>query len=162
MVKFVVSLFVIFIQIAVSVNAQNLSKDTSICFNTPYILEILNSKTSNSDTKSSQCKICRLEVTVNFSKNKLPCAIIVNTTKLIGSLLKNLNEENKLYNVYNFYVKGKKNILLTMNFYKEQGRNKVDIINDNYLKIFKPCFDRKYITIAGCQNPKSTKPLILK
>ena len=86
---------------------------------------------------------CILSILVTKSN----CVLMkINQKTYKGFIKKNKNNEQEIYNFYCFAKNRKKFIMF--HFVEENNESKVDIINQEYNVIFKPCFDEKYITLT--------------
>lgn len=99
--------------------------------------------------KSDQCMDDSLTLKVSAGKLKLPCTIAKNEEKLTGYLVKDEQKVNRdKPGLYRFYLPKHTVTLLLIRFYKEDGECKAMIYNQDYLEIFKPCFDLKGIELT--------------
>lgn len=99
--------------------------------------------------KSDQCMDDSLTIKVSAGKLKLPCTIAKNEEKLTGYLVKDAQKVNhNTPGLYRFYLLKHNVTLLLIRFYKEDGECKAMIYNQDYLEIFKPCFDLKGIELT--------------
>ncbi|MET4083046.1 hypothetical protein ABIB40_003015 [Pedobacter sp. UYP30] len=98
--------------------------------------------------KSDQCMDDSLTLKVSAVKLKLLCTIAKNKGKLTGYLIKDRQKVNHdIPGLYRFHLPKQTVALLLISFYKEDGECKAMIYNQDYLKIFKPCFDLKGIEL---------------
>lgn len=108
-----------------------------IHFNSPYV------------AKSDQCMNDSLTLKVSKGKLKLLCTIAKNEEVITGYLLKDAQKVNKDQSgLYRFYLLNHKTTLLLIRFYIDNGVDKAMIYNQEYLAIFKPCFDLKGIELT--------------
>ena len=103
--------------------------------------------------QSDQCMNVILRLKVSAAKSGLLCTITKNEVKLRGNLVKDSQKVNRdTPNLYRFYLSKQSVPLLMIRFYKEDSDYKAMIYNQEYLEIFKPCFDLKGIEMTLNQN----------
>lgn len=120
-------------------SAQTISgKQAGICFGKIYSAE---SELLMGDS---------VKLLVKYANIKFPCKIIVNENQLNGYLVKDTQKVNRGLspNLYQFYILKQVYPSLFIGFYTEDGKSKARIINQDYLKIFKPGFDAKGIELT--------------
>jgi hypothetical protein len=102
--------------------------------------------------KSDHCMEDLLTLKVLAGKLKFPCMISKNEEKLTGYLVKDVQKVNRdKPGLYRFYLSKRTVPLLLIRFYKEDDEYKAMIYNQDYLEIFKPCFDLKGIELTVSQ-----------
>lgn len=107
---------------------------------------------SSYTAKSDQCMDDVLTLKVSAAKLKFPCTIAKNDEKLSGYLVKDAQKVNSdKPGLYKFFLPKHTVPLLLIRFYKEDGECKAMIYNQDYLEIFKPCFDLKGIELTISQ-----------
>lgn len=98
---------------------------------------------------SDLCEESVLRLNIGRSGIKTRCSIFSPAGKITGYLVKNMQKVNRNRDgLYNFYLTGNKVTMLLVRFYKEDGKHKAMILNQDYAKIFKPCFDLKGIEMT--------------
>lgn len=117
------------------------SKANCINFNKAYTL--------TSDWEKEPCAGAQLEVKVIKKAAKLLCTITIDDKKISGYLVKNTIEKDNA-GLYNFFRSGHPSaVYLFIKFYTDDSKSKADIINQDGLKVFVPCFDHKLMTLEA-------------
>jgi len=113
----------------------------AIHFNQTYAVESL--------LESEDCSGGELDLRVSHLANKIICTISTAGEKIVtGYLVRDTNPANKkTLGLYNFFKPKHKGIYLAVQFDTENGIPIAIIDNQEYLKIFDPCFGNKYINL---------------
>ncbi|WP_158799343.1 hypothetical protein [Pedobacter sp. L105] len=100
--------------------------------------------------ESTTCTDVFMELKVSPGKVKFPCTITVNQEKISGYLIKDSEKANQgnYRELYDFMIPKQLHPLLGISFYTEDNKPMALILNQAYLKIFKPCFEVKGIELV--------------